>query len=114
VQLVAGFRGTGKTTEFSRLEQKLWEAGYLVVRVDLDEYVDMHSAVDVRDFLLVLAGAISEKLTNERLLGEDEGIERSFWERAKSLIPTGFELTDIDQLVEQARAAVAPPSPPAA
>src|SRR5262245_52900823 len=40
VQLVAGFRGTGKTTEFSRLEKLLWERGFLVIRVDLDEYVD--------------------------------------------------------------------------
>lgn len=91
VQLVAGFRGTGKTTEFSRLEKNLWEAGYLVIRVDLDEYVDMHSAVDIRDFLLILAGAVSDQLTNEKLLGKAEGIKQSFWERIRSLLPTAVQ-----------------------
>lgn len=87
VQLVAGFRGTGKTTEFSRLEKLLWERGFHVIRVDLDEYVDMHSAVDIRDFLLVLAGAISDKLTGERLLGEEKGTQKSFWEKVRGLVP---------------------------
>lgn len=95
VQLVAGFRGTGKTTEFSRLERDLWENGYLVVRVDLDEYVDMHSAIDIRDFLLILAGAISEKLTDDRLLGAGEGIQKSFWERARGLLPTSIEPKEV-------------------
>lgn len=94
VQLVAGFRGTGKTTEFSRLEQQLWEAGYLVIRVDLDEYVDMHSAVDIRDFLLILAGAISDKLTDERLLGAKEGIQKSFWESVRGFLPGRVEATE--------------------
>ncbi|MFO0585937.1 MAG: hypothetical protein U0441_00285 [Polyangiaceae bacterium] len=94
VQLVAGFRGTGKTTEFSRLEKGLWEAGYMVIRVDLDEYVDMHSAVDIRDFLLILAGAISDRLTDERLLGVNEGLKKGFWERVGGLLPTGVELKE--------------------
>src|SRR4051812_7366701 len=94
VQIVAGFRGTGKTTEFSRLEKDLWEAGYLVIRVDLDEYVDMHSAVDIRDFLLILSGAISDKLTDERLLGVKEGSQKNFWERVRDLLPTSIEATE--------------------
>lgn len=94
VQLVAGFRGTGKTTEFSRLEKLLWEEGYLVIRVDLDEYVDMHSAVDIRDFLLILAGAISDKLTSERLLGLKDGLQKSFWERVRGFIPSGVEVKE--------------------
>lgn len=94
VQLVAGFRGTGKTTEFSRLEKQLWEAGYLVIRVDLDEYVDMHSAVDIRDFLLILAGAISDRLTDERLLGVKEGLQKSFWERVRGFLPTTVEVKE--------------------
>jgi hypothetical protein len=93
VQLVAGFRGTGKTTEFSRLEKRLWEADYHVIRVDLDEYVDMHSAVDIRDFLLILAGAISDQLTSEKLLGPERGLEKSFWERMRGMIPMPKEVT---------------------
>ncbi len=90
VQLVAGFRGTGKTTEFSRLEKRLWESGYAVIRVDLDRYVDMHSPVDIRDFLLILAGAVSDRLTDERLLGPEEGLEKSFWERARGFLPSSI------------------------
>src|SRR6187401_243199 len=67
VQLVAGFRGTGKTTEFSRLEKQLWESGMLVVRVALDEYLELYSPVDVTEFLLVLSGAIGHRLRDERL-----------------------------------------------
>lgn len=93
VQLVAGFRGTGKTTQFSRLEQRLWEDGFHVVRVDLDEYVDMHSPVDIRDFLLILAGAISDQLTNDKLLGPEMGLKKSFWERAIGLLPVPKEVT---------------------
>ena len=81
VQLVAGFRGTGKTTEFSRLEKRLWEDDYLVIRVDLDEYLDLHSPVDIIDFLLVLAGAISDKASDDRLLGDERGALRDFWDR---------------------------------
>jgi hypothetical protein len=93
VQLVAGFRGTGKTTGFSGLEKRLWEEGFHVIRVDLDEYVDMHSAVDIRDFLLILVGAISDQLTSERLLGPEKGVEKSFWERAKGWMPMPKEVT---------------------
>lgn len=86
-QLVAGFRGTGKTTEFSRLESLLWNAGYLVARVDLDEHIDHNSPVDIREFLLVLAGALGERLLDARLLGEDDGLALGFWHHAKAMLP---------------------------
>ena len=69
VQIVAGFRGTGKTTEFSRLEKMLWESDYFVVRVDLDEYLDLHSPIHITEFLLVLSGAINERMADDKLLG---------------------------------------------
>jgi hypothetical protein len=87
VQLVAGFRGTGKTTEFSRLEARLRERGYLVARIDLDEHLDHHSPVDVREFLLVLAGALGERLLDPDLLGEDDGLRLGFWHEMKGLLP---------------------------
>ena len=101
VQLVAGFRGTGKTTEFSRLEQQLWAADYLVVRVDLDEYLDLYSPVEVTDFLLVLSGAISDRLRDKRLLGKKEALELGFWDRAKELLSGDFS-------VDHARLAAGP------
>ncbi|MCB9676594.1 MAG: hypothetical protein H6737_15870 [Alphaproteobacteria bacterium] len=92
VQLVAGFRGTGKTTEFSRLEKMLWNQDYLVIRVDLDDYLDLHSPVDVVDFLLVLSAAISDRLKSDRLLAEKAG-EWDFWERARKVLGLQIELT---------------------
>lgn len=86
VQLVAGFRGTGKTTEFSRLEKVLWENDFVVIRVDLDDYLDMNSPVEVRVFLLVLAGAISDVLEDERLLGQGRAKLTEFWDRAKTML----------------------------
>lgn len=93
VQIVAGFRGTGKTTEFSRLEKRLWKSDYFVVRVDLDEYLDLHSPVHVTEFLLVLSGAISDRLSDERLLG-DTGAP-SFWERAVRMLGSTLEVSDL-------------------
>lgn len=85
VQLVAGFRGTGKTTEFSRLEARLRENGYLVVRIDLDSYLDLHSPVDVTDFLLVLSGALGDRLCEPELLGDSAASFR-FWDEARALL----------------------------
>lgn len=87
VQLVAGFRGTGKTTEFSRLESLLWARGYLVARVDLDQHLDHYSPVDIREFLLVFAGSISDRLLDPRLLGEEDGPRLNFWREMRGVLP---------------------------
>lgn len=86
VQLVAGFRGVGKTTELSRLETLLWKAGYLVARIDLKDHLDLHSPIDVRDFLLILTGAMSEALLDERLLDRETALKLNFWHRAKDFL----------------------------
>ena len=96
VQLVAGFRGTGKTTEFSRLEQRLWAGDHLVVRVDLADYLDLNSAVDITDFLLVLSGAIGDRLVDERLLGKDQARQLDFWDRAKRVFKPVLKTVDTD------------------
>lgn len=95
-QLVAGFRGTGKTTEFSRLEARLWEEDHLVIRVDLDDYIDMHSPVEIAEFLLITAGAISDCLVSERLLGEEEGRKASFWTRLRDFLGQEVEVASVD------------------
>ncbi|TNE87983.1 MAG: hypothetical protein EP330_16995 [Deltaproteobacteria bacterium] len=97
VQIVAGFRGTGKTTEFSRLEKMLWESDYFVVRVDLDEYLDLHSPVHITEFLLVLSGAINERMSDEKLLGK--GNAPSFWERVTGLLGSEVRLSDLETSV---------------
>ena len=80
VQLLSGFRGTGKTTALRRLERDLVERGYLVVRCDMEDYLNMSAPVDVSDFLVSMAGAFGEKLGRDDLLGRDPSVP-TYWER---------------------------------
>lgn len=93
LQLVTGFRGTGKSTGFSELERRLWEAGYHVIRVDLDGYIDRISPIDIREFMLITAGAISDRLAEEKLLGKQKASGLSYWERIKKLVPSLQEVS---------------------
>jgi len=86
VQLVAGYRGTGKTTEFSRLKQMLGAADYLVLQVDLDTYLDMRSPVDVATFLLAVSGAIDAKLLEDGCLTERELGSDTVWGRLSTFL----------------------------
>jgi len=84
-QLISGSRGTGKTTEFSRLAARLREADHLVVRVELKDYVDMTSPVHISDFLLVMLGALGDALAAQGLL--DAGSKLGdFWDTACAFI----------------------------
>lgn len=80
VQLLSGFRGTGKSTELRRLRKRLVDGGYLVVLCDIEDYLDLHSPVDVPDFLIALAGAFGEGMKALELLGEDATAE-GYWTR---------------------------------
>lgn len=84
VQLLSGFRGTGKTTELQRLKQRL-EGKYLVVSTDLDDYLNHTTKVDVSDFLMILAGAFSDALGAPHLLGSNPARE-SYWERLTAFL----------------------------
>lgn len=82
VQLFSGFRGTGKSTELRRLRRDLAQQGFKVVLCDMQDYLNLSSPVDVSDFLISMAGALSDALaTDPDLLGADLA-ERSYWRRA--------------------------------
>ena len=85
VQLLSGFQGTGKSTELKRLESTLVSQGYKVVFVDMDEYMNMHSAVNISDFLMVLAGAFGDALEAPEHLGRDPARE-GYWARVVSFL----------------------------
>lgn len=82
-QLVAGFRGVGKTTEFSRLGTILRERDHDVVYVDLAEQIDLSSPVEVTEFLLLVAGAVGEALQRDGVLPEEKALELNFWRRLR-------------------------------
>ncbi|MCC6555699.1 MAG: hypothetical protein IT372_22280 [Polyangiaceae bacterium] len=63
IQLVTGFRGTGKTTELKRLERRLVEQGYEVVFTDADELLSMSNPVNARELIAALASDIGYRVT---------------------------------------------------
>jgi energy-coupling factor transporter ATP-binding protein EcfA2 len=80
-QLLGGQDGTGKTTLLRTLKHRLEQnPAYKVVICDMENYLPMTDPVDVVDFLLVAAGALSEALAAPELLGKDAA-PRNYWSR---------------------------------
>lgn len=77
-QLLSGYRGSGKSTELRRLKQYLGSERYAVVLVDIEDYLNTASPVDIVDFLLALVAAFEEsspgKLKERGLLSRLKGI----------------------------------------
>ncbi len=85
-QLLSGFRGTGKSTELLRLRRLLNEQGFKVVLCDMRRYLNLSTKIDVSDFLICAAGAVSDSLREDpELLGTDL-LRRGYWERAKDFL----------------------------
>ncbi|EDM79953.1 hypothetical protein PPSIR1_22966 [Plesiocystis pacifica SIR-1] len=81
VQLFSGHRGTGKSTQLRVLKQRLEEdPTYKVVICDMEDYLPMTDTVEVVDFLLAAAGALSDALDVPELLGDDPRHE-GYWAR---------------------------------
>ncbi len=80
VQLLSGFRGTGKSTELRRLKSRLEAEGKEVLLLDMEEYMNTTTPVDITDFLVVLAGAVGEGLTGRGKL-ETNPIKEGYWTR---------------------------------
>lgn len=79
VQLFSGFRGTGKSTELRRLRKRLRESNYLVFLCDIEDYLNLSTPVDVSDFLMAVAGAFGEAITETNLLGQP--LQEDYWTR---------------------------------
>ena len=81
VQLFSGYIGTGKSTQLLRLRRELEGSGFFVVLLDIEDYLNTSTPVDISDFLISLAGALGEHL-------ERAGVRapRSFWSRAEDLL----------------------------
>ncbi len=92
-QLFSGFRGAGKTTELRRLRKRLRERGYLVLLFDVFEYLTPSLPLDVSDFLIVVAGALSDQLEESGVL-PGAGRE-SYWGRLKAFFDTRVEFQEI-------------------
>ena len=94
VQLLSGFRGTGKSTELRRLQQRLESAGYIVFLCDIEDYLNLSTPVDVSDFLMAVAGALSDAVIKQKLL--DSPQYEGYWTRfASFLTRTKIEFTEL-------------------
>jgi len=83
VQLFAGFKGSGKTTELFRLRSSLHKNGCLILYADALEYLDVGSPTDETTMLLAVAGAFSDALEKE--LGKDL-VKESLWQRFSNFL----------------------------
>jgi hypothetical protein len=83
IQMLSGFRGSGKTTELFRLKKALESQGYVVLYGDALEYLNPAQEIDISDLLIVLAGTFSDALEEEGLesIGKD-----SYWNRFKNYL----------------------------
>lgn len=77
-QLFTGFRGTGKTTALRRLESELVRAEYKVVFLDIEDYLNPSTPLDVSDFFAALGGGFGEAMAAPQLLG-DSPTRRDPW-----------------------------------
>ena len=79
VQLLSGYRGTGKSTELKRLKDRLEKSDYLVFLCDVEDYLNLSTPIDVSDFLMVVAGMFGEA-ADEFLKAKGRNADGSFWE----------------------------------
>ncbi len=91
--LFAGFRGTGKTTELSRLERGLRElGGFIPLKFRARDYHHMSDALSIEEMVLVLAAGIAEAAVEVLADGRAERLANGgIWERAKRFLEKQFK-----------------------
>ena len=89
-QLLSGYRGTGKSTQLLRLAERTTSTGLPTFRVDVEDYLDTSTPVDVSDFLMVVAGAFSDAV---RASGLADDAVPSGWDRLREFF-RGIRLGD--------------------
>ena len=85
VQLLSGFRGAGKSTELRRLRRRLADAGYVVILLDIENYLNLATQIDITDFLIAIAGAFGDEVKRQSLLPEN-ATQESYWSRLTAFI----------------------------
>jgi predicted ATPase len=84
-QLLSGYRGAGKSTELRRLRNLLRADGHVVLLIDIEDFLDLHTPIDITTFLLALCGAIGQEL-RKHLVGDvlKAGLGERLWNFLKS------------------------------
>lgn len=96
VQLLSGFRGSGKSTELHRLRQKLDRLGsYKVALLDIEDYLSPSQPIDVSDFLISVAGGMGDALLEAGHINGDPATEGYWMRLINFLVRTNIQLTDV-------------------
>lgn len=85
VQLLSGFRGTGKSTELRRLQQRLRGQNYIVFGCDIEDYINPSVPVDISDFLMAVAGAFSDVIAKDGF-SNTERPHQDYWKRLSDFL----------------------------
>jgi len=83
-QLFSGFRGCGKTTELKHLARRFSEAGYNVIYVDADAYLNLRVPTNISDILVTVCAGVDSFL--EDGAGDKERPMRRFWDRLHAFL----------------------------
>ena len=93
VQLLSGYRGTGKSTELMRLAKRLEQNDFLVFRCDIEDYLNMSVPVDICDFLMAISGAFGDAITEGNFL-DGHPMHEGYWKRLANFFKRA-ELVDV-------------------
>ncbi|MFV8750658.1 hypothetical protein ACNOYE_08900 [Nannocystaceae bacterium ST9] len=95
--LFSGFRGTGKTTELSRLADELTRLGdFAILRVSARDYHPLTRSLSIDELALLLAAGIGEAA--QALLGDkqlDEATKEGVWTRIRASLERAFKQTNL-------------------
>lgn len=95
-QIVAGHRGSGKTTELRRLQQEL-ETGpekVFVVFCETDDDLDRND-VDFPDVLIAIVRQMAQQLREQADIELEPGYFEDRWNRLKDLFTTEIDFTNV-------------------
>ncbi|WP_088282093.1 hypothetical protein [Ideonella sp. A 288] len=93
VSLFTGQRGTGKSTELKRLKARVDQPatlGSVAFYADLSEYVLLTKPIEITDFLISMAGALSDRIEADERFGQTLA-HRNYWTRLDHFLKSKVE-----------------------
>jgi len=93
VNLFTGQRGSGKSTEFRRLRKMLIEDDCEVFLLDMRDYINLTTPVEISDFLISIMAALSEAVEDRYKKSPQH---RGYWERLKDMLLSEVKLSEVE------------------
>lgn len=85
LNLLSGFRGSGKSTELNRLADRLQQKGYFILKRDAIDYLNPGETIDIVTLLNALAGAFSDALAEDKI---GDAMKHGYWQRFSTWLRT--------------------------